>query len=273
MPPIDQPDQPDSADDESRGESAPASGPSGANRSLARGRCHLRAGPCVHPEALHRLACDAIVCVIVHGPDGTPVDQGRAKRLVDGKLRRVLEERDSGQCRFIGCDTKRHLHAHHIKPWSRGGRADLANLILLCGFRLLREHGYQIEVVSPNMFRCRRPDGSTIEDGPPTRRDPWLDQLTAPLHAPPRITPSTTTPGWHGERLDLPLHRLPALSARPIDDRSLTTTRPYAAGAPASDAVDTTTGWPRARWSLGPRACTINVRWCNHNSPRPSQGS
>jgi hypothetical protein len=143
--------------------------------------------------------------VVVHGPDGTPLDQGRSKRLVSAKLRRALEERDSGRCRFIGCNTKRHLHAHHIKHWSQGGRTDLSNLILLCEFhhRLLHEHSYGIEIDAPNTFRFVRPDGSTIEDAPPTSGDPWLERLTAPLHVPPPVTASTTTPGWAGERLDL----------------------------------------------------------------------
>ena len=66
------------------------------------------------------------------------------------------------------------------------------------------EHGYQIEILAPHTFRFLRPDGSIMENAPPTRGDPWLDRLAAPLHAPPIITPSTTTPGWAGEHLDLP---------------------------------------------------------------------
>jgi hypothetical protein len=173
-------------------------------RALTRGRCHLRNGPCIHPATLHRLACDAVLRVVVHGPDGTPMDQGRAKRLVGPKLRRALHIRDDGRCRFIGCNNTQYLHAHHIKPWSQGGRTDMANLILLCGFhhRVLHEHGYQIQVTEPNTVQFLRPDGTRIEDQPPTRGDPWLDRLTG-LHNAPEITPSTTTPGWHGEPLDL----------------------------------------------------------------------
>jgi hypothetical protein len=196
--------QPADSDDDAAGPTAAAPTVESGQRALRRGRCHLRNGPCLHPATLHRLACDAVLRVIVHGPDGTPLDQGRKKRLVDPKLRRALHERDQGRCRFTGCHTTWHLHAHHIKPWSHGGRTDLANLILLCGHhhRLLHEHGYQIHVTAPNTFQFMRPDGTRIEDAPPTTGHPRLDQLTG-LHDPPKITPATTTPGWHGEALDL----------------------------------------------------------------------
>ncbi|MFN2545660.1 MAG: DUF222 domain-containing protein, partial [Actinomycetota bacterium] len=48
-------------------------------------------------------------------------------------LRRRLEERDGGCCRFPGCVATRWLKAHHIAHWPHGP-TDLGNLVLLCWF-------------------------------------------------------------------------------------------------------------------------------------------
>lgn len=196
------------------GEGGPADHPADREAAIAsgrtrlrRGRCHLgHGGPCLHPTTLHRILCDASVRVMIHDEDGTPMDQGRRKRLVTPRLRRAVEDRDGGRCQFPGCEARHHLHVHHILAWFRGGKTDLANLVLLCGFhhRLLHEHGYTIDVVAPGRYRFRRPDGTPVPDAPPTRGDPRLDRLRAPLHQPPPVTPSTTTPTWGGDRLDLP---------------------------------------------------------------------
>ncbi|MEP6482771.1 MAG: HNH endonuclease signature motif containing protein [Rhodoglobus sp.] len=43
--------------------------------------------------------------------------------------------RDGG-CRFPGCDRPPSwCEAHHIVPWSHGGRTDLADGLLLCRLR------------------------------------------------------------------------------------------------------------------------------------------
>ncbi|MGP9614712.1 HNH endonuclease signature motif containing protein [Brachybacterium sp. AOP42-B2-9] len=35
-------------------------------------------------------------------------------------------------CTFPGCHQSRHLDAHHLVPWSEGGRTDIDGLALLC---------------------------------------------------------------------------------------------------------------------------------------------
>ena len=62
---------------------------------------------------------------------------GRTRRLVSKALRRALMIRDM-MCRYPGCHQIRHLDAHHVIPWIRGGRTDLENLILLVGGITLR---------------------------------------------------------------------------------------------------------------------------------------
>jgi len=58
---------------------------------------------------------------------------------------RQLRYRDRG-CRFPGCGANAFTQAHQIEWWSRGGRTDLGNLLLVCSFhhRLVHEHGWGI---------------------------------------------------------------------------------------------------------------------------------
>jgi hypothetical protein len=83
------------------------------------------------PETLARLACDSALLAIVEDAAGTPLDVGRKSRCVPAGIRRALRCRDGG-CRFPGCTERRHVDAHHIWHWARGGPTSLANLILLC---------------------------------------------------------------------------------------------------------------------------------------------
>lgn len=173
--------------------------------SLRRGRCHLRDGPAVYPETLRRLGCEARIRLIAHGPDGSPRDAGRRVRLVTAALRRLVEERDQGRCRFPSCHRRRRLHAHHVRHWSQGGRTDLDNLVLLCSFhhQLVHEHGYTVMARTGGGFGFACPDGTSIDPAPTTAGDAGLHHLTAPLHSPPWITSETTTPQWWGDPLHL----------------------------------------------------------------------
>src|SRR5262249_53638367 len=88
-----------------------------------------------HPiaiEGAQRLACDSRLEVVADGPDGVPAGVGRARRTIPAWLWRVLERRDGGRCRFPGCDHRRWLQGHHITWWSRDGRTDLDNLVMIC---------------------------------------------------------------------------------------------------------------------------------------------
>ncbi|WP_425388268.1 HNH endonuclease signature motif containing protein [Amycolatopsis taiwanensis] len=62
----------------------------------------------------------------------TPLDIGRAARVVPRSIRRALNQRDRG-CTFPNC-TKRPkwTHAHHVAHWAVGGPTSLQNLTLLC---------------------------------------------------------------------------------------------------------------------------------------------
>ena len=89
-------------------------------------------GQRVSAATVRRMACDARILPIVLGSAGQVLDAGRTRRLAAGTLRRALVARDHG-CAFPGCDRPaRWCDAHHLHPWSAGGRTSLDNLVLLC---------------------------------------------------------------------------------------------------------------------------------------------
>ncbi len=102
--------------------------------------CFLRDGPAIPSELARRLSCDADLSL------HDRLNLGRSQRVVSSGLRRALEHRDGRVCGMPGCDRTHGLHAHHIRHWSRGGRTDLNNLVLLCDqhHRLVHEDGWQI---------------------------------------------------------------------------------------------------------------------------------
>ena len=100
----------------------------------------------VSAETSRRLACDASVVEVRHGPDGRILDVGRRTRTIPPAIRRALEVRDRG-CRFPGCGL-RFTDAHHVVHWADGGETKLDNLVLLCRHhhRLLHEEGFRLEL-------------------------------------------------------------------------------------------------------------------------------
>jgi hypothetical protein len=87
-------------------------------------------------EPLRLASCDAQL----------ELDAGRRRRTPPSALRRAIERRDEGCCRFPGCGNQRYLHAHHIVHWGHDGPTDADNLILLCTFhqRLLHTTGWRV---------------------------------------------------------------------------------------------------------------------------------
>ncbi|GAA2522388.1 HNH endonuclease signature motif containing protein [Winogradskya humida] len=86
----------------------------------------------VSADVVRRLACDARILPVVLDGKGQVLNVGRRRRRATGSLRRALHVRDGG-CAFPDCELpSRWTDAHHIRPWTAGGRTDLANLVLLC---------------------------------------------------------------------------------------------------------------------------------------------
>ena len=101
-----------------------------------------------------RLACQAGIVPVVLGADSEILDVGRTRRLVTDAIRKALNLRDRG-CTEIGCTMPAAFcEAHHVVPWSRGGRTSLADTKLLCSFHHHRAH-------DPAWETRHHPNGST----------------------------------------------------------------------------------------------------------------
>jgi hypothetical protein len=121
----------------------------------------------ISASTVRTLAADAEIIPMVLGGRGEVLDVGVARRLFTRAQRLAFAERDGG-CAFGGCDRPpSYAEAHHIRWWSRGGRTDLANGILLCsfhhhrvqedGWEILFRHGVPYFVPPPHVDPSRRP--------------------------------------------------------------------------------------------------------------------
>jgi hypothetical protein len=177
---------------------APASRPAGHPAHPV--RCHIEDGPALSPATAQRLACQATITWLLHDHDGTLLDAGRRHRTPPPALRRAVRERDHYRCQFPGCHSRR-TDIHHIRPWARGGKTRLANLILLCDAHhaIVHDLGYLITAEPGGGHAFTRPDGTPLPASPPLPAA--SGDITARHDA--TITAGTIVPGWHGERLDL----------------------------------------------------------------------
>jgi hypothetical protein len=131
-------------------------------------RCgELEDGPAIHRETVERLLCSARSQTVIEDRSGNVLGLGRMSREPSAWMVRQVRYRDRG-CRFPGCGARRFTEAHHITWWSRGGRTDLDNLLLICSFhhRLVHEHGWGIERDSSGEVTWRRHDGTRYRAGP-----------------------------------------------------------------------------------------------------------
>jgi len=129
----------------------------------------LAPGALISNQTVERLTCDCAMSRVLLA-DSMVIDVGRATRIIQPATRRALEKRDRG-CRWPGCDRPVSWSTpHHIEFWSRGGRTNLSNLVLLCHFhhRLVHEGewhvikaGQEVRFIPPERLRsmfARGPD-------------------------------------------------------------------------------------------------------------------
>jgi hypothetical protein len=132
-------------------------------------------GPAIHEETARRLMCNARIQTVIEDEHGNPVRLGRLTREPPPWMVRQLRYRDGG-CTFPGCGARRFTHAHHLVWWERGGRTDLDNLVLVCGFhhRLVHEHRWAVRRGHDGVVGWLRPDGTRYVAGPapPARSRP-----------------------------------------------------------------------------------------------------
>lgn len=91
-----------------------------------------------------RLACTAGIIPVVLGGESQVLDLGRTRRLFSPAQRKALAVRQP-TCRGEGCEIPAAwCEAHHAAdPWSRGGRTDLGDGVLLCSFHHHRAHDHR----------------------------------------------------------------------------------------------------------------------------------
>ena len=129
------------------------------------------AGRAVVPaETIRRMACDAEIHRYVTGPDDSPVNYGRSRRVVSDAQFDRLMIRDHG-CRLgPGCGVPAAwCEAHHVNHWTNGGLTDDDELILGCWYhhRCAHEEHWRIEPLGAGHFQVTTPIGDTIALRPP----------------------------------------------------------------------------------------------------------
>ncbi|GAB4013416.1 HNH endonuclease signature motif containing protein [Nocardioides ultimimeridianus] len=105
-----------------------------------------------------RLACTAKIIPVVLGGKSEPLDLGRSRRLFEPPQRKAMRIRDK-RCRAEGCAIPAAwCEAHHLKPWSEGGRTDLADGVLLCSHHHHRAHDtrYDMTKLATGDYRFHR---------------------------------------------------------------------------------------------------------------------
>jgi hypothetical protein len=124
----------------------------------------------VSAETSERIACDASVVVMRHGPDLSVLDVGRKTRTIPPAIRRALAARDT-RCQFPGCSARR-CDAHHIMHWADGGPTRLDNLVLLCRrhHRAVHEGGLGITRAVDGVLAFLSPGGQALPVVPPPMR-------------------------------------------------------------------------------------------------------
>jgi hypothetical protein len=87
-----------------------------------------------------RLACNAQIVPVVLGGKSEILDFGRTRRLYSPAQHKAMQFRDQ-QCRADGCSIPATwCEAHHLHPWSKGGKTDLDDGVLLCSHHHHRAH-------------------------------------------------------------------------------------------------------------------------------------
>jgi Domain of unknown function (DUF222) len=108
------------------------------------------------------IADQAVIYTVVTDAKDVPLELGRTSRLASPGQTIALAARDRG-CSHPGCDRPPSwCQRHHVVGWRPGGRTDLGNLALLCGYhhRTFEQRGWTCVMV----------------DGRPWWRPPtWVD--------------------------------------------------------------------------------------------------
>jgi hypothetical protein len=112
----------------------------------------------VSPGLARRLACQAGIIPAVLGSRSQVLDLGRKVRFHTEPQRLALAI-EQGGCTAEGCDWPPGMcHAHHDKPWSKGGGTSVRNGRLLCPRHHTRAHNptYDMTTLPGGKIRFHR---------------------------------------------------------------------------------------------------------------------
>ncbi|CAN5326994.1 hypothetical protein BH09ACT11_BH09ACT11_22160 [soil metagenome] len=104
-----------------------------------------------------RLACNAQIIPAVLGTTSEVLDLGRTARLFTPAQVKALRL-NQHTCQAEGCDIPTTwCEAHHLRPWSHGGRTDLKDAALLCSHHhhLIHDPRYHHEPTSSGRIKLR----------------------------------------------------------------------------------------------------------------------
>jgi hypothetical protein len=162
-------------------------------------KAHLHEGPNISAQTAERVSCDACVCGVLMRDGTETLDLGRTQRLPNRAQRRALMVRDGG-CRFPGCTERRYVEAHHVVHWTKGGKTDLANLLLLCWFHhhAVHEGGYRL-TFDHGVVTVWAPDGRVLNSESLIAEGPGIVEQNEALGL--GITPESVAAQWDGRRL------------------------------------------------------------------------
>ncbi len=161
-------------------------------------------GPVAADVAL-RLACDARVTLSVEGPDGSILDQGRARRDPTMAQRIEIARRDKG-CRVPGCPYCEFTNVHHMNHWIRGGLTNLDNLITLCGrhHNAVHELGWSILGDANGEVTFVSPTGQTMISVPSPTWRPRSAASAEPIRGGRGASRCISDSGWEWAGVDRP---------------------------------------------------------------------
>ncbi len=124
-------------------------------------------GVAVPVETMRRVACDADIIPVVLDGEGVVLDHGRAKRLATAEQRAAIEAMQATRSHPDCTVTIDDCRIHHLRPWHRGGRTDLADLAPVCEphHHLVHEGGWTPTMTPDRVATWTRPDGEMYWTG------------------------------------------------------------------------------------------------------------
>lgn len=158
-------------------------------------------GPGLPSRVVERLLCASRIRPMVFDGENA-LDVGRTQRLVTERQYRALMVRHHGHCAVPGCSNVKGLDGHHVIPWSKGGRTDLDNLILLCEPHHLGVHNDEFFVTARGRgrFTFTRPNGTSMM--PSVAETVPVESITRLHEAHGAVAPNAATGNWTGQRLE-----------------------------------------------------------------------